>query len=183
MSGDQEFWRPVVERIIDAVAPAAPMLISKLITPKTPPPAQPGQQALPQSPQSQGQPPQPENTPAQQPAATDQQPAAFDRKLAFEFLKLHAKPFLQWFKDGQPGEAFAQHLFDLYGAEWNGLPWLAAKSREGIEGFVSKFKGSPWWFEIADAEDRFREYVTAFVEWKPAAADTIIDIGEVEESN
>ena len=47
MGADQEFWQPIVTKIIDAVAPAAPMFIAKLMTPKPPgqQPQQPGPQA------------------------------------------------------------------------------------------------------------------------------------------
>jgi len=103
--------------------------------------------------------------PATAPANGEPQP--FNPAQAFEFLKQHAKPFLDWFKDGMPGGEFAESIFNLYGADWQGLPWLHAKQTFGAENIVAIFKKSPFWPEIATMEPAFVTFVADFVKWQP----------------
>jgi hypothetical protein len=163
MTGDQEFWQPIVNRIVEAVTPAVPFFVQKMMTPSTPGNgAQPTAPSLLQ-PATPGAPSPAPGTPA--PANGEPQP--FNPAQAFEFLKQHAKPFLDWFKDGMPGGEFAESIFNLYGADWQGLPWLHAKQTFGAENIVAIFKKSPFWPEVATMEPAFVQFVTDFVKWQP----------------
>jgi hypothetical protein len=165
MTGDQEFWQPIVSRILEAVSPAVPFFVSKLMTPATngqqPPaatllqPTAPGAAAP---------------TPGAPGAPAPAEPQPFNPAQAFEFLKQHAKPFLDWFKDGMPGGDFAESIFNLYGADWQGLPWLHAKATFGADNILALFKRSPMWPEIASMETKFAQFVADFVAWQPGEA-------------
>jgi hypothetical protein len=164
MTGDQEFWQPIVNRIVEAVTPAVPLFVSKLMTSSN------GQQPAPAptllQPAAAGMQPPP-TTPPGAPPTTGPEPQPFNPQQAFAFLKAHAKPFLDWFKDGMPGGEFAESIFNLYGADWQGLPWLHAKQTFGAENIVAAFKGSPLWPEIANMEPAFITFVADFVKWQP----------------
>ncbi len=161
MTGDQEFWQPIVNRIVEAITPAVPMFVNRLMTPTN------GQQ--PQQPPTLLQPAPGAQAPGPgaAPPATGPEPQPFNPQQAFEFLKAHAKPFLDWFKDGMPGGEFAESIFNLYGADWQGLPWLHAKQTFGADNIVAIFKKSPFWPEIATMEAAFGTFVTDFVAWQP----------------
>jgi len=189
MSADQEFFQPIVTRILDGIAPVVPMLVTRLMTPNAPTGFQ--------------SPPAPAIAPANgtAPAASPAQPNApangaapapdvppFNPQQAFEFLKQHAKPFVDSFKDGMSGIDFAERLFDLYGGEWQGLSWLYAKQAFGADAIVGLFEKSPFWPEIAAMKEEFQKYVGEFVAWQPGQEEPepqgkTVNTSVVEEAN
>jgi hypothetical protein len=190
MSGTEEFLQPILVSVAEAAKPLVPMLVSRMLMPKPPQPAQVPQQPQPNALPSPAAPPQP----GQQPAPVAAQPAngapapptteapAADFDQAFAFIKAFADPFVRWFKEGKgTGGDFAEWIFDAYGADWQGLKWLHMKSGVGVDTIVQIFRGSPFWPEIAAAELKFTEYVEQFVKWAPEAAQAVVDLDSEEQ--
>jgi hypothetical protein len=189
MSGSEEFWQPIIIGIADAIKPALPMVVARLVAPKPP---QPGQQAPQQTaalpspaPPQPGAPPAPgspqpgTNGAASAAAAADAPP--IDQQQALAFFGAFAPPMLKFFKEGGKGEDFADWIYEGHGADWNGVKWLHLKQAVGTERTLEGFKVSPFWPEIATVEEKFTEFVKAFVDWQPAASEAVVDLDNQDE--
>jgi hypothetical protein len=182
MSGSEEFWQPIIIGIADAIKPALPMVVARLVAPKPP---QPGQQPPQQTavlpspaPPQPGAPaaPRPGTNGAAPPAAPTQDAPPIDQQQALAFFGTFAPPMLKFFKEGAKGEDFADWLYEGNGPDWQGVKWLHLKQAVGTERTIEGFKVSPFWPEIATVEEKFTEFVKAFVDWQPTAAEAVVDL-------
>ena len=189
MSGSEEFWQPIIIGIADAIKPALPMVVARLVASK--PQQQPQQQptspvALPSpAPQQPGAPPAPappvNGAPAPATAPTDQ---PIDPAQAQAFFVTFGPALIRFFKEGVgDGADFAQWIYDGHGADWQGLKWMHLKKSVGTEQTVTVFKGSPYWPEIAAAEPQFTEFIKAFIEWQPEAAQSVVELDNENEDD
>jgi hypothetical protein len=175
MSGEQEFWLPIVTRALDAVAPVAPMLIQRAMAPKQPQPPAPGSSpALPAA--APGAPAQPAPPGPPQPPTIEVEPAA--KPPQFEFIKTVAPVLMNYLRDGMTGAEFAEWIFNGYGPEFQGLSWVAMKGAIGAGPIVEMFKQSPYWQELSLIETKFTAFVEEFVAWQPGQPEG--DLTEVE---
>ena len=180
MTGTEEFLQPILVQFAEAAKPVIPMLVHRWMQPQQQPqqPQQPGAAALPQA---QPQQPAANGTPPAATAAPAPDAPRFDQQQALAFFSNFAQSFVKFFQDEQTGGDFAAYIHEGYGADWEGVKWLWLKTQVPTERIVDGFKATPLWPEIAASEAKFTEYVQEFVDWQPAAADTVVDLEEQEQ--